>query len=295
MVDNQSFNLEKIKESTNPINDLHGKSLELEKIYEKFIENYREYPLDQLGNILINKFQEFSKKMDKVYHKIIENSNKCLNKFIVLKDNLVKKYHTNFVEKLSNLKINLSDFIYRIGKSTIKNKKICKIIENPSFTYSITPNQWLELINSLKKNSIFLSTENDIKNFLDSQVEELNEITITISPYDQEENEIEQKFNYSDVEYFKYSREELDRRKRREKRIKLKDLKSRPAKEIQMSPEMSEKIQMYKEKLESSFKEKYLIQKDDSTDPLDLIRERKKTKEREYKSHIQKFKSNDKE
>lgn len=295
MVDNQSFNLEKIKEFTNPINDLHGKYLELEKIYEKFIEYYREYPLDQPGNILIDKFQEFSKKMDKVYHKIIENSNKCLNKFIVLKDNLVRKYHTNFVEKLSNLKINLSDFIYRIGKSTIKNKKICKIIENPSFTYSITPNQWLELINSLKKNSIFLSTENDIKNFLDSQVEELNEITITISPYDQEENEIEQKFNYSDVEYFKYSREELDRRKRREKRLKLKDLKSRPAKEIQMSPEMSEKIQMYTEKLESSFKEKYLIQKDDSTDPLDLIRERKKTKEREYKSHIQKFKSNDKE
>ena len=32
---------------------------------------------------------------------------------------------------------------------------------------------------------------------------------------------------------------------------------------------------------------------DDETDPIDIIRERKKKKEEEYKEHIDKFKEND--
>jgi len=291
MIDNQSFNLEKIKEFTNPINDLYGKSHKLEKIYEKFTENYKKFSLDQSENILSSKIRDISKKIDKLYHKAIENSYECLHKFLLLKNSLVKKYHNSFVEKLKNVNIDLSDFTYGIGKSVIEYKKISKIIEKPSFSYAITPNQWLELVSSLKKNSIFLYTINKVKIFLNSQQKELNEITAAIKTNMQEDSEIEQNFKYSDLEYFKYSRQELDRRKRREKRKKLKDLQNKPAKEIEMSPEISEKIQEYKEKLESSFKEKYLIQKDDSTDPLDLIRERKKTKEKEYKSHIRKFKN----
>jgi len=291
MIDNQSFNLEKIKEFTHPINDLHEKSQKLIKIYENFTEIYKRFPLDQPENILSSKIQDISKKIDNLYHKAIENSSECLHKFLLIKNSLVRKYHNSFVEELKNINIDLSHFTYGIGKSVIESKKISKIIEKPSFSYAIRPNQWLELVSYLKKNSISSYTINMVKIFLNSQQEELNEITAVIKTNIQENFEIEKDFKYSDIEYFKYSRQELERRKRKEKRKKLKDLQNKPAEEVEISPEISEKIQEYKDKLDSSFKEKYLIQKDDSTDPLDLIRERKKTKEKEYKSHIGKFKN----
>jgi len=291
MIDNQSFNLEKIKEFTHPIYDLYEKKEKMEKIYENFTEIYKNFPLDQPENILSSKIQDISKKIDNLYHKSIENSSECLHKFLLIKNSLVRKYHNIFVEELKNINIELSHFTHGIGISVIENKKISKIIEKPSFSYAIRPNQWLELVSYLKKKSISSNTIKMVKLFLNSQQEELNEIAAAIKTNIEKNSEIEHDFKYSSLEYFKYSPQELERRKRREKRKNLKDLQDKPAEEVEITPEISEKIQEYKEKLDSSFKEKYLIQKDDSTDPLDLIRERKITKEKEYKSHIGKFKN----
>ena len=94
-------------------------------------------------------------------------------------------------------------------------------------------------------------------------------------------------------DYFKLSDKEFERRMRKEKREKLADLVEKPekAKKVEITEEVSEKIENFKSKFENSFDEKFLIKRDDEMDPLDLIRERKKKKDREYKDYIKKFKN----
>ena len=91
-------------------------------------------------------------------------------------------------------------------------------------------------------------------------------------------------------DYIKLSSAEFDRRRRKQRREKLSDLKNLPTKDIEISEDVAEKIVEYKSQLKKSFEQEYLIQKDEDTDPLDVIRERKQIEEKEYKKHIKKFK-----
>ena len=105
---------------------------------------------------------------------------------------------------------------------------------------------------------------------------------------DQEEQIKSTRNSYQD--YFKYSEKEFERRLRRKQRATLTDLKIKKPKMTQeKSEEISEKIEKFKSQLDNTFKEKYLIQKDDELDPLDLIRERKKRKVEEYNKYFKKF------
>ncbi|KKL55087.1 hypothetical protein LCGC14_2258910, partial [marine sediment metagenome] len=61
---------------------------------------------------------------------------------------------------------------------------------------------------------------------------------------------------------------------------------------IEISEEISEKIEKFKSKFNKSFEEKYLIKKDEEKDPIDLIRERKSNKDKEYKHFKDHFKKN---
>ncbi len=69
----------------------------------------------------------------------------------------------------------------------------------------------------------------------------------------------------------------------------MSDLKNLPSKDIEISEDVAEKIEEYKSQLKKSFEQEYFIQKDEETDPLDVIRERKQKAEKEYKKHIKKF------
>ena len=48
-------------------------------------------------------------------------------------------------------------------------------------------------------------------------------------------------------------------------------------------------IEKFKSEMDRRFKEEFIIKKDEDTDPLDLIRERKLKKAEEYKNYIKKF------
>ncbi|MHA1913847.1 MAG: hypothetical protein ACW986_00545 [Promethearchaeota archaeon] len=94
--------------------------------------------------------------------------------------------------------------------------------------------------------------------------------------------------------YFKLSDREFERRIRKKSREGLKSIKptSKQAGEVEISVEISEKIKKFKSQFDKSFEEKYLIKKDDELDPLDLIRERKIKKEKEYKRYKDHFENN---
>ena len=84
-----------------------------------------------------------------------------------------------------------------------------------------------------------------------------------------------------------------ERRRRKKKREKLSDLtlQSKSSKKVEISEEISEKIEKFKTQLENGFKDKNLYQKELDKDPIDIIRERKKRKDKEYKNHVKKFKN----
>jgi hypothetical protein len=99
----------------------------------------------------------------------------------------------------------------------------------------------------------------------------------------------EHKETYDD--YLKLSDSEFDRKRRKKSREKLKSIKNttKETKKIEISDEVSEKIEKFKSKFNKTFEEKYLIQKDDEQDPLDIVRERKRKKDKEYKLYKDHF------
>lgn len=342
MMELNTFNLEKIKEITNPIEELQGKVNSLEKIYNRFVEN--KYSIENLSynEEYLNQIHVLNELLNQVKDDLFKISNDNIARFFFLQDNLIKKYKESFKESLKylNLTENSTD---QIGLFLIEKKKICKIIEQSSFISSLSLNKWIQLLNSLKKNSLFLSSINKIKEFHGAIMEErlaceLNKIPEHIDPslieeykksffneeqtFEQYQQEIESHLSKEELsskrkivrkikekeeldelkkeqdeqfrsstyqDYIKLSSAEFERRRRKQGREKLSDLKDLPTKDIEISDDVAEKIEVYKSQLKKSFEQEYLIQKDEDTDPLDMIRERKQKADKEYKKHIKKF------
>ena len=101
----------------------------------------------------------------------------------------------------------------------------------------------------------------------------------------------EQKSTFED--YFKYPEKEFQRIRRKKQRKSLSEIAQEPKKEKDIDEDKKEKIEKFKSKFEDSFDKIYLNQKEDSRDPLDLIRKRKKKKEEEYKDFMDKLKKDE--
>ena len=339
----QLFNIEKINEVTNPIEYLQGNLSNLEFIYKSFIENkdivdQTIYDRDFSLNI-----QSISEKLNKINEIVIKISNENINKFLIFQDLLIKKYKDAFKENLKSLSLE-NDFTKEFGLFLIENKKISKIINKCPSVPTIHLEEWLNLLDSLKENSIFLLAIKKVEKFYGTIIQDrlnfevskipndtdpvllkdykkaflreprtfsqfLNELDIRLTKEELatkkvliektkekerlrqlKEKQAEQQKSYGD--YFKFSNKEFERRRRKKKREKLSDvmIKTKDTNQIEISDEISEKIEKFKSKFGNSFDEKYLIQEKDDQDPLDVIRERKKQKDEEYEDFIKKFK-----
>lgn len=337
------FNLEKIKEIMNPIEGLQGKVNYLEIIHENFVDNKKSIASVFYRGEYLNQIQALTRILNQIKEDLLKISNDNISKFLFLQDNLIKKYKESFKESLKHLNLT-ENSTSQIGLFLIEKKKISKIIDQSSFISSLSLNQWIQLLNSLKKNSLFLSSINKIKEFYgairkERLAMELNKIPGHIDPtlideykksffneeetFDQYLLEIESQLSKEELkskrkivrkikekeeldelkkeqdeqfrsstyqDYIKLSSAEFERRRRKQRREKLSDLKDLPTKDIEISDDVAEKIELYKSQLKKSFEQEYLIQKDEDTDPLDMIRERKQKAEKEYKKHIKKFK-----
>jgi len=91
-------------------------------------------------------------------------------------------------------------------------------------------------------------------------------------------------------DYLRLPSKEFERKRRKEHRGKLSkvNLKMNNNK-IEISKETSEKIEKFKNSFDKSLKNRYLVEEDDGTNPIDLIRERKKKKTEEFKRYKKHF------
>ncbi|TKJ22443.1 MAG: hypothetical protein CEE43_06010 [Promethearchaeota archaeon Loki_b32] len=298
MVENQIFNLEKIKEITSPIGELQGKLNNLEELHEFFDENKNILTQD-FKEDKFNEIQDINNNIKEVYRELAEITTTNTYKFLNFQDNLIAKYKSSFKEDLKNLELNQSDVVHKIGLFLIKNKNICKIIEKTSFVLALNSDQWISLSNSLKHNSIFLSILQKVAEFLEILKFRLTEKMIKEKEEIENSNKLldkkfSQKLNKYQ-EYLKYSEKEFKRRRRRESRESLEILEEKPEISTKVTKDVSQKIEEFKSKLGSEFKEKYFIPRDDQQDPIALIRELRKKREEKYQEYLKKIKNKKKE
>ncbi|MFX1344236.1 MAG: hypothetical protein ACFFBC_08490 [Promethearchaeota archaeon] len=337
MIENQLFNLEKIKSLTASIDVLQAKLYQLSEVSEQ-LKAYKQSEIHNFTNeIFLSQVEKITDLMSEIGGMLENLSKDNINIFFSLQESLIKKYKEKNQEKLKKLNLN-RELLKEIGLNLIEKRKINKTIHEISYIPSIELAQWSDILDSLKQNSLFLRTTRKIKLFYETLIQDklkieisrisedtdksliedfktafLEDPNITFTEFLQDfESELtqkeletkkefiamvkkreeleklkkkqeEQKEAYND--YLKLSDKAFERKVRKKAREKLSDIRTRDkeTKKIEISEEVSEKIEKFKSKLGKSFEEKYLIQKDDEQDPLDLIRERKIKKKKEYK------------
>jgi hypothetical protein len=337
MTENQLFNLEKIKELTSTLDVLQAKMHQLNEDSENF-NAYKQSIIPNFTNEdLLSQIEEMSELMIAVKGKLEKISMNNVTSFLILQENLIKKYKEKKQRKLKKIELNQAR-LSEIGLHLIEKRRINKTINKISYIPSIEVPQWSEILDSLKQNSLFRSTIKNFELYYENIIQDKLKLELSRIPKDadqilikdfekafqedpyitfagfiqdfeskltqkelktkrqfiakvKEQEELEklkktqeeQREAYND--YLKLSDKAFERKTRKKSREKLKDIKTtnKEGKKIEISDEISEKIEKFKSKLDKSFEEKYLIQKEDEIDPLDLIRERKVKKQKEYK------------
>ncbi len=345
-MESEIFDLEKIKDLIEPIDLLQGKLTKLDMVYDKYKE-ISSLVLKIMDNQdFLDQFDEINKVLDKLNRDLHYISNQNLTNFLFFHDLLIQKYKESFKESLKVINIT-QDHMKELGLSFIENRKIHKIIRTISYIPSLSLDEWLELLSSLKLNSIFFIGVEKIEKFFKIKLESKLKLELEKIPEDIDKEIIEKfKATYENdplsfqdflqqienqlsaeelkkkrkiiedlknkellekmkkkqedqfhsktyQEYIHLPDEEFERRRRKQRREKLSELAEKPAKEIELSEDVVEKIEKFKSQFEKKFEEDYLIKKDDDMDPLELIRERDKKKKEEYQKFINKFKKED--
>jgi len=343
-MENQLFNLKKIRELTSPVENLQGKVnkianlvnlFESEKLIVSQYSNNESF-LSQITDLTII-LESINKNLKNIF-------NHNINEFLILKHELTTKYKNDLKNNLKFIDLN-KNYTIIIGHSLIEKRSISKIITQISYTPSISITQWLELIDALNQNTLFLSSAEKVqKSFLkiikkrldyelkkipndtpSSIIEEFkqqfninNEITYEkflktiesklteeelrvrkeILSKSKQKHEIEElkKKQEGQMEtyesYLKFSKKEFERRLRKKKREKLTSVSiSGNQKKLELSDEVIEKIEKFKVKFDKRSEKNYLPKENIDEDPLKIIRERKKKKEKEYQKFKDHFES----
>lgn len=163
-MENQLFNFKKIKEITTPVEILQGNLFKLESIYKEYIENKDVAIKNFSDQDFINQIQEITQLLKNINDTLIKVSKENIGNFIFFQDELIKKYKDDFVHRLKKSNLNRNN-IKQIGLNLIENKNISKIIYQSSFLFSLTLAEWLDLLDSLKQNSLYLATLKKVENY----------------------------------------------------------------------------------------------------------------------------------
>jgi len=337
------FDLAKIKELTEPVENLQNSlnklginSIKLQEIRKQVTAN------DEL-RLEDNQLTELFNLIHKLDSEITKATNNNISSLLSIQAHLIQKYKINYNNQLKNLNLDQPK-IKNLGFSLIKRRSICKIISEISYIPSINFSEWLEVLDSLKENSLFKKSIEKLviynKNLVEKKLEkELIKISKQIDPliiekfkkaflkdtnltFDdffkaynlkltdkalstrkelienaKKKEELEkikkkqEEQNQLYEDYLHLSSKEFERRRRKNRREKLSEIQpdNNPSKKLNISDEISEKIEQFKSQFDKKYQEDYLKEDEDQKDPIELIRERKKFKSEEFKKYKNHF------
>ena len=161
-METELFNLQKIRGLTAPIKNLQGKVNQVSNLV-KNLELEQQIVSSYYGN---DPFLKDITQLTKLVKQINENlkivSNHNINNFLKLKNYLIDKYKQSINERLKTNDLD-NDYNIRIGLSLIENKAISKIIERITYVPSVSIKQWLDLIDALNQNTLFLKSVDNLR------------------------------------------------------------------------------------------------------------------------------------
>ncbi|MFW9820300.1 MAG: hypothetical protein ACFFE5_11885 [Candidatus Thorarchaeota archaeon] len=280
-----------------------------------------EIKIDKISNINLNKFLDFQNQLITKYKELFKDKLKNLS----LNRELTKEVGLNLIEnkKISKIiesvsfipSIEISDWLELLDslKHTTIFLKSIKNAKNYYYTLiqlklkeelskipeDVPPDLIKDYENFYKGNPTLTFSEffqNIEKELTQQELREKRAIIQEVKEKKELEKlkkrQEEQKTTYEN--YLKLSDSEFKRLRRKKSREKLTNIskKTNETNSIEISEEVSEKIKKFKSQFEKSFNEKYMIQQDEDKDPIDLIRARKKRKEKEYKQFEDHFENN---
>ncbi|MBD3212540.1 MAG: hypothetical protein GF311_08025 [Candidatus Lokiarchaeota archaeon] len=343
-LEQKTFDLTFLQNFFTPIDNLEGKLDRLDSKFSQFNKLSEKLDNELSQERLSVQLRKLYETINTINENLVQINQKNLETFLTFQDILVSKYKQLNIDRLEKLDINQED-MKQVGLSLIGNKKTAKIINKASYTPSIEIDDWMDLLDYLRNNSLFISIIEDIETYYEKILERKLAQEISKIPDDFDKNLIEdykiafwknsdltferyirniqqeqikreiekkgesiqeakKKDELKDLkkkqeeqrklyeDYLKYSDREFERRRRKEKREKLSEIAQKPKNQEGISEDVEEKIKKFKSKFENSFEDKYLIQKDETTDPRNIVRTRKKKKEEEYQKYLKKFKDN---
>ena len=180
------IDLEKIKELAEPVenlqnslNKLGNNSIKLQEIKQQLASN------DDL-RIEDNQLSELFNLIQKLDSEITKVTNNNISSLLSIQANLILRYKTKYNNHLKNLNRDLQK-IKNLGFSLIKKRSLSKIGSEISYIPSINFGEWLEILDSLKENSLFKKSIEKLALYYRTLVEkklekELTKISKQIDP-----------------------------------------------------------------------------------------------------------------
>ncbi len=151
------FDLDKIKDLMAPIEIIQEKINKLRVLESNLNDSknlmeisLKNQEVSKKINELISVIKEIIKSFEYIFHSNI-------NIFLNLHDNLIEKYKARIKTTIDTAKIN-NRTLKKIGLYLIDKKKISKIPQKITSVNSIGINEWIELVDVVKENSIFQKT-----------------------------------------------------------------------------------------------------------------------------------------
>jgi hypothetical protein len=171
MIKYEILNLEEIKDIISSFNDLQSAFNLLHSISDEF----RTYNI-QIDDSIISKenlldLKTISSSIQSLIHDLFPVTNHNIHIFNEFQNELLSKFKRSYKARLKDLGLNKKN-LQHLGNSLIKSKKISKIVSNISYIYSLKLTQWLELIDSLKQNSIFNNIVQKLNTFYQELIED---------------------------------------------------------------------------------------------------------------------------
>ncbi len=338
----QAFNVEKIKSFFSSTDELQGKINNINLKKKGLNDQLNTLKKKNANDKLIYQLTDILDNIDNIEKKLHDITKQNLEQLLWFKEVLTRNYNQIFFDQLEQLKIDKNS-IRQIGLSVIEKRETAKIIKTPSIIKSIPIDQWTDLLDYLRNNSLFASIVNKSEHFYQDVLDKRLKIEISKIPENVDgvliedfkraflevpslnfnrfmrdiktkltEKELEnrkklieetkekekleelkkkqeeQKKTYD--EYLRYSEKEFERRRRKRQRKSLSEIAEKPKEKSSIDDEKKKKIEKFKSKFDNTFERKYLKTKDDETDPIDLVRQRKKKREEEYQEFKQKIK-----
>ncbi|NHJ20291.1 MAG: hypothetical protein EAX91_05055 [Candidatus Lokiarchaeota archaeon] len=179
-MENQLFNLKKIRELLSPIEQLQSNINQLENSINQFNTQKNYISTSTKNETFLTQINDISNLIENinVNFKIVLTNN--INSLLYIKNKLTNKYKKNLKDNLKKVDLK-SIHTKSIGQSLIEKKSISKIKNEISYTPSVSTKQWLELIDALNRNILFANSakklqDNYLKNIKNKLTNELEKI-----------------------------------------------------------------------------------------------------------------------